>query len=796
MLAVDDLQWCDRPSLRFLAYLARRIEGLPVLVAATVRTGEAGTDAALMADDRRRTRRPSTIRPGPLSRPARGAGRRAAWAPTPSTAFVAACHRTTGGNPLLLRQLLTRARAERVAPRRRRTRASSRRSARARSRAACCCGWRACPRSDRRRPRGRRPRRERRRCRTVAALTELDDTQAAAAIATLARAEILRAGGAAGLRPPARARRGLPASCRRGERELAARPRRAGAATTPAPTRQVATHLLPRRARRAGVIEASARPPTPRVRRGATEDAVAYLQRALEEPPAPDAERPELLLELGLVESLTSGPAASEHLSEAYATLADPRPGGAPRARSPGCCSSPARRASCPPSRAPRCGAPGRRQRRPLRARGLHHQRVAVGGSRQAELEVLRRYRERRAGTSRSALGEAPRGRADGAYVGPRRRRPSRAWRGPAPLGDGELFASTTASSPSRPASRWRSPTARRRLPGGSVALADAHRRGSLYSISALNAWRGCDAVHLRASSTTPRRCSATAYDGVRLLGHAVGAGLYIAGFLAAHLRRARPAGRGAAPSSSRTPPMRSDGAGRHGRARQSCCWPRAATTEAVERSRSSARLHAPRDAATRRPVALDCGAGRSTGSAGPTRRSRSPRRSSRGRARFGAPGPSARAARARAAAGRGGLAPLEEAVAVSTARRRSSSTPRRWPRWAPRCAATGGRRTPREPLRRALELAEACGAAGLVEHVRAELYATGARPRTTALAGVDALTASERRVAALAAEGQSNRDIAQALFVTPKTVEVHLSNAYRKLGIRSRRELAGALGQ
>src|SRR6185295_7525350 len=99
-----------------------------------------------------------------------------------------------------------------------------------------------------------------------------------------------------------------------------------------------------------------------------------------------------------------------------------------------------------------------------------------------------------------------------------------------------------------------------------------------------------------------------------------------------------------------------------------------------------------------------------------------------------------------------------------------------------------------REPLRRALEIADGCAADSLVEHIRSELYATGARPRTTALGGVDALTASERRVATFAAEGQSNRDIAQALFVTPKTVEVHLSNAYRKLGIRSRRELAGVL--
>jgi DNA-binding CsgD family transcriptional regulator len=67
-------------------------------------------------------------------------------------------------------------------------------------------------------------------------------------------------------------------------------------------------------------------------------------------------------------------------------------------------------------------------------------------------------------------------------------------------------------------------------------------------------------------------------------------------------------------------------------------------------------------------------------------------------------------------------------------------------------------------------------------------------RPRREALSGVDSLTPSERRVADLAAAGRTNRDVAQALFVTPKTVEVHLSNAYRKLGIRSRRELAGAL--
>jgi DNA-binding NarL/FixJ family response regulator len=69
-----------------------------------------------------------------------------------------------------------------------------------------------------------------------------------------------------------------------------------------------------------------------------------------------------------------------------------------------------------------------------------------------------------------------------------------------------------------------------------------------------------------------------------------------------------------------------------------------------------------------------------------------------------------------------------------------------------------------------------------------------GARPRTPALTGVKALTGSERRVARLAADGLANKEIAQALFVTIKAVEVRLTNTYRKLDIRSRVQLADAL--
>jgi DNA-binding CsgD family transcriptional regulator len=99
-----------------------------------------------------------------------------------------------------------------------------------------------------------------------------------------------------------------------------------------------------------------------------------------------------------------------------------------------------------------------------------------------------------------------------------------------------------------------------------------------------------------------------------------------------------------------------------------------------------------------------------------------------------------------------------------------------------------------REHLRRALDLATRCGAGPLAARAETELRATGARPRRIALRGVESLTSSERRVAELAAQGPTNREIAQALFVTPRTVEVHLTNAYRKLGISSRSQLANAL--
>jgi ATP/maltotriose-dependent transcriptional regulator MalT len=101
-----------------------------------------------------------------------------------------------------------------------------------------------------------------------------------------------------------------------------------------------------------------------------------------------------------------------------------------------------------------------------------------------------------------------------------------------------------------------------------------------------------------------------------------------------------------------------------------------------------------------------------------------------------------------------------------------------------------------RELLRVAMDAAHRAGAALLADRAEAELRATGARPRRATLTGLEALTASERRIAELAAQGLMNREIAQNLFVTARTVEGHLTNVFSKLGITARTELPQALAR
>jgi DNA-binding CsgD family transcriptional regulator len=145
---------------------------------------------------------------------------------------------------------------------------------------------------------------------------------------------------------------------------------------------------------------------------------------------------------------------------------------------------------------------------------------------------------------------------------------------------------------------------------------------------------------------------------------------------------------------------------------------------------------------------------------------------------------------------GRAALRWLEEAVAVLEDSPARLDLARALVQLGTVLRVAGRRADAREPLRRGLDLADRCGGTVLVARAREELVAAGGRPRRTRLWGTESLTPSERRVAGLVASGMTNREAAEALFVTKKAVEYHLGNVYRKLEVRGRDELADALGE
>jgi DNA-binding CsgD family transcriptional regulator len=142
-------------------------------------------------------------------------------------------------------------------------------------------------------------------------------------------------------------------------------------------------------------------------------------------------------------------------------------------------------------------------------------------------------------------------------------------------------------------------------------------------------------------------------------------------------------------------------------------------------------------------------------------------------------------------------LAPRDQAIALLTqAAEHFATAPLERARvlveLGARQGAAGERRTARTTLREAFDAAHACGATALEQRARDELRLVGGRPRTPA--GGD-LTPAERRVADLAAGGATNREIARRLFLSPKTIEMHLRSVYRKLGIAGREGLGPGSG-
>ena len=318
VLCIDDLQWSDTSSLRFVAYLTRRIAGLPVLVATTIRTGEPDSDELLLGEI---GQDPATVAVQPKPLTADGTlGLVSSLLGDADGAFAAACQDVTAGNPLLLRQLLTALAAEQVVPdaehaasvRAIGPRAVSRtvllRLARLPAPAAAVARAIAVLGEQAGLP-------------AIAALAQTGEGEAAEAIEALARAEILRADEAF-VHPLVRdavygelpaARRGLEhARAARLLADLGVSPERIAAQLMLAPPR--ADAWVVERLREAAAIA---------IERGAPDAALSHLQRAQAEPPAPEL-RSALMLELGAAAEFVRGKAAAETLALAHAGLTDP----------------------------------------------------------------------------------------------------------------------------------------------------------------------------------------------------------------------------------------------------------------------------------------------------------------------------------------------------------------------------------------------------------------------------------------------------------------------------------------
>jgi DNA-binding CsgD family transcriptional regulator len=792
LVSIDDLHWCDVPSLRFLAYLARRLEGLPILLVGTLRPAELGGSETLV-DEIARAASAVCVRPDPLSRAAVRELVRGRLGSVPEEAFAGACHAATGGNPLLLDQLLASLVADGVRP-------DAEHVSVVRN-----IGPRAVSRTVLGRL-GRLPGEAVDVARAVAVLGDRAELPAIAALAGLDEPEVGEAAdglvGADILRPQVplafvhplirdAVYEDLPPARRELQHATAAEILRAAGASP----EQVAAHLLLTSGRGLErIVDSLLEAARTATRRGAADNAVAYLRRALEEPPPPDR-RAQVLLELGLAEMLTDAPAAADHLGRAYDALDDPV------------------------QRAAVAGVLGRA----LVFTGSSVKAAAV--FRQAAADLQPKHDDLRRGLQALELGAVYFGAGD-PEPPLNRLHPHRPPRQDEGVG-AKMLAAVIAYGQVHRAGPARDcvELALAALAGGQLievdggylamaavipliladsdevdaafekALSVAHRQGSLFSLSAIHLWQGFT-LYQRGELVEAEDLLKMALREVKLYGYATGAIHYWRAFLAATLLDLGDTS-GARRALERGPRAEDRSFAAHS-------WLLSDLRLLVAEGHAQEALEAADELERRSGWIVNPAAGpwRSLKAEALDLLERRPEALALVEEelelarRFGAPGPVGRALRVLGTLEReAGLDHLGEAVEVlrgSPARLEYAKA------LAARGAAlrrAGRRAEAREPLREALDLAERCGAEGLAEQAREELSATGARPRRTVLHGVDALTASELRIARMAAEGLSNREIAQALFVTIRTVEMHLTHAYQKLEVSSRTELPEALG-
>jgi hypothetical protein len=314
VLIVDDLQWCDAGSLRWLAHLGRRLEGMALVVVVGMHPGEPSAAELLVAA----TADAHVLRPAPLSPAAVELLVGDRLAADPDDDFCSTCHAMTGGNPLLVRELLTALAEEHVVP----------------AAEACARVRQIGSRAITRIVRGRLARWHRRPARSRGPWPSSATTSTSAARAPWP--------GSTSTVPRSPRRRSATAGCCASMRRWRSHPLERGAvyeAIAPleresvhahaarmlagehARVQQIAAHLLhcppsTSRSRSPYCVTRRAR----YERRGAPDAAVAYLRRALCEPLG-RGDRAEILLELGLAEKLVDLTAAVEHLREARSLL-------------------------------------------------------------------------------------------------------------------------------------------------------------------------------------------------------------------------------------------------------------------------------------------------------------------------------------------------------------------------------------------------------------------------------------------------------------------------------------------
>jgi DNA-binding CsgD family transcriptional regulator len=794
LVVVDDLHWCDLPSLRWLAYLLPRLEGLAVSVVVGLRPQDPGehlVTAQILADPLA-----TVLRPAPLSAEATTQFLREALSPEAGDAFCAACREETGGNPLLLRELTRTIAAERLAPsdanvRRVRelagqagSRAIALRLARLPEQAALLARAVAILGDDAD-------------LRQAAVLAGLDEPTASEMARALAQADVLRP------RPPLGFVHPLigaavydsltPLERDAGHARAARQLIDAGAEPE-----RVAAHLLRTPPAMDSGVVAVLRDAAGRAgSRGASESAVTYLRRALAEPPSP-AERVEVLLDLGSAETLVDGDAAIEHLREAYATIDDP-----------------VRRAEVALILGRQLfllhgeeadavftealtGLDGADEELAnllelgLITNGL----FASAGHPDAE-ERLARVRLQPADRTvgeKLLLGQlayrAARAGAPATEVVPLARRA---------VADGTLMRANLSGALFPLCTVLGMADLDEVLPIYEGLLSEAHQRGSTFAVAAVKVfraqtllWRG-DLAEAEGDAREALAGAAEWAGSARFAGHA-------SAFLADALMEQgsveeagavlnRPGLDPSLPESVRLLFLRNSRA----RFRILRGDLDGGVAELLESGRQFDAVGSvnPAFIAWRSPAAL---ALQQLGQADEAHRLADEEvELARAWGRPRALGAALRAA-GLVEGGDRGLALLGEAVEAL----RESSAKLEHAKARTELGAglrrAGDRVQAREQLRRAVELARICGATPLAARAETELLATGARPRRIAVYGVESLTPSERRVAEMAALGQSNREIAQALFVTQRTVEVHLTSVYRKLEISSRSQVAAVL--